>query len=220
VPGRVISLSNDGVHADLELALRLAGLPHHTDHLHAALVRRLEDERRATQARGEHRDALVQQDVELGPSHLLVQPAPLVHHDGALRVGNVVLLLDVLGELPVLVGDLRHEVLDRRLGGGRCGQDDIDAKRPSADPIPNPLDAARDLVGVGVTDSQDRERPGVDHGHHDVLAVGERDDGILDPQHVTELRPQRILSHGGLFLLCRAGSRRAPGAARPRIRVV
>jgi hypothetical protein len=117
ISGRVVSLSDDGVHTGLELALRLAGLSHQPDHLHAALVRRLEKEGGAAQARSEHRDAFVQQDVELGSRHLQTQPAPLVHHHGALRVGNIVFLLDVLSELPMLVRDLRHELLDGRLDG-------------------------------------------------------------------------------------------------------
>ena len=72
VPGGVVALCDDRIHARLELALRLTRLAHQAEHLDPALVRRVEYERRAAEAGGDHRHALLEEHVELRARHLLI----------------------------------------------------------------------------------------------------------------------------------------------------
>jgi hypothetical protein len=115
---------------------------------------------------------------------------------GTRSSGNVVALLDPAGELAVALGDVRLELVERPLRGRRCGEDQVDPERLSVDPLPDPLDVGGDLVGRVHRLAEDRESARVHDRGDDVLAVGERDDRELDPQHVAELRAQRILGHG------------------------
>jgi len=201
VPGGVVTLGDDRVHAGLDLALCLARLADQAEDQHVAGMRRVEQERRAAEPGGDDGHSLVEHDVELRAGELLVEAAPRVEGDGALRRGNVILLLDVARELPMALGDLRLEVVERARRRRGRRQEQVDAEGLAVDSLPDPRDVRGDVVGGVHGFTEHREPAGVDHCDGDVLAVGERDDRVLDAQQVTELRPQRILGHGVVLLV-------------------
>jgi hypothetical protein len=193
VPGRVVALGDDGVDAGLELPLGLARLADQPPDLDAARVGGLENEDRASEARGEHRHLLVQDHLELLARHVLGHPTELVELRRVLGRRDVVPLLDVLGVGALRLGDLRLELLHRADGGDRRGEHQVDPEGPIANPLADPLDVRGDLVRRVVRLAHHRERTGVGDGHDHVLAVGERDDRVLDAERVAEPGVERVL---------------------------
>jgi hypothetical protein len=193
----VEALGDDRIHPGLQLALRLAGLPHQAEDLDPPLVGGVEHEGGAAEARADHRHPFVEEHVELLPGDRLVQAAPLVQVDPRLGVRDVVFLLDLPGEVPVALRDLGGHLF-QGLGHGRGGgKDQVDSKGLPVHPLADPLDVGGDVVGGVHRLAQHRESARVDDGHRHVLAVGEGDDGVLDAEHVAELGSERILCHDG-----------------------
>jgi hypothetical protein len=105
--------------------------------------------------------------------------------------------LDLLRVLALLLGDLGLELVDGGLRGNGGGKHQVDAEGLVADLLANPLDVGRDLVGRVVGLAHHGKGARVGDRRHDVLAVGEGDDGILDPERLAQLRAQRIPGHDG-----------------------
>lgn len=66
----------------------------------------------------------------------------------------------------------------------------------TADALADPFDVGCDLFGRMHGLAEDGKGARVDDGGDDILAVGERHDGELDPQHGADLGPQGIFRHG------------------------
>jgi hypothetical protein len=145
-------------------------------------VRRLESEDGAAQTCRQNRHVVVQDDVELLARRVLVHPSELVELGALLRCRDVVSLLDGLGVLGLLLGDLRSQIVDRAHSGDRRGEDEVDAKGPVADLLANPLDVRLDLIGGVLRLSHHRESAGIGYGGYHVLAMGKGDDRVLDAQ--------------------------------------
>ena len=183
---RVVSLGNDAVDTGFELSLGLSRLSDETEDQHVAFVGGIEDKGRTSESRGDERNALIEEDVELRSAQFLVEPAPLVEGNGFLGIRDVVLFLDVLGEGVVLFGDFREQLVEGGRGGDRRGEHEVHAEGLAINPLSDPLDVRGDVVRRVHRLAEDREAPGVDDRDGHVLAVGEGNDGEFDSQHLAE----------------------------------
>ncbi len=91
-----------------------------------------------------------------------------------------------MNEVAVLLGNLGLEVL--AVASGRHGSRDkqVNAERLATDTVANPLDVGVNLVRRGTALTHDGQAARIDNFHHHILAVGERDDRVLDPELLTE----------------------------------
>jgi hypothetical protein len=130
---------------------------------------------------------------------------------------------DLVREHPMLLGDGREQHLlelhriDLALPLVFARNDDVDAVRPIAHVLVDPVELDLELIGREADRAEDTEAPGPTNRSDDVAAVGERKNRQLDPEPLAELRMHR--SCLDQTLVCgqrgaRAGCARSPGAPR------
>ena len=106
---------------------------------------------------------------------------------------HAVVVEELAGEVEMR---LRHHLLQhlREVLGGHVGvhalvlvrDHDVDAVRPVADVLVDPVELDLELLGAEAHRAQDAEAAGLAHRHHNVTAVGEREDRELDAELVAD----------------------------------
>ncbi len=126
------------------------------------------------------------------------RPAEQLAPGAALDLGHAVVGQDLLGEGAVLLGDHRPQLgleldrVDLVHALVLAGDDDVDAVRVVTHVLVEPGQLHLELVRAEADGAQDAHATGVRHGGRHVAAVGEGEDGELDPEAFAEL-----VVHGG-----------------------
>ena len=108
-------------------------------------------------------------------------------------LGDAVVGQDLLGEGPVLVGDHRPQLgleldrVDLVHALVLAGDDDVDAVGVVADVLVEPVQLDLELLGAEADRAENAETAGVGHRGGHVAAVGEGEDGELDPEAFAKL---------------------------------
>ena len=194
VPGGVLPLRHDQVEALLQLARRLAGEADQPPDLDAGVVQHLQGEGRAAHAGGEDRDLLLDQHVELGARLAQQVDALDAPRAGRLRLRDAVLAHHAVDEVPVLLRDLRHQLLRGALDV-RGGEQEVDAERLVADALADPVDVVADLLRRQRVDAVHADAAGVRHRGDHVSGVGEADERNLAAVLVAKAGLHRVARH-------------------------
>ena len=144
----------------------------------------------------------LRQDVDLGRGGG-GRPAQQLALGAAGELGHPVVGQDLLGEVPVALGDhglqLCLELLGVELAHALvlARDHDVDAVGVVADVLVEPGQLGLELLGAEAHGPEHAEAAGVGDGGHHVAAVGEGEDGELDPQPSTQFVLHQNLLFGG-----------------------
>ena len=195
VPAGVLALRDDQVEPGIELAGGLAGEADEAPDLHARVVQLVEDERRAAHPRGEDRDLLAHEQLQLGARVGHAAQPRCAPRPRRLRLWELVGAHQAVDELAMLLGELLIELLAVALDVGRR-QRDVAAERAVADALLDPGEVGPQRVHAVGAAAEHADRAGVGGGGDHVAGVREGDDRVLAAVLVAEPRLQGIRGHG------------------------
>ncbi len=181
------------------MALRVLRLPREGGYLHALAVGALDDvDRRRTERVGEQLDRMRERDLDvsagdvLGPANHALRPVAIAERrqfEAFDELGHVV---------PVPLGNHAADLVDQifRRGavhvGRLLGHDRVNAVRLSIDVLVDPVELDLELLGAEADRSEDAKSARLADGRHDIAAMGEREDRVLDPKHVAQWCAHRL----------------------------